>query len=759
LPEFHNPYNFVNTPSRAEILDDPVVGDYDPSDDAREENHSRYWPDRYTGVIPVRLRTRTPLFITAPNSKNNQDGHRTCDCLDHIPATALKGMLSAAYEIITNSRYRVFHQKQHEKKLGFRYQAEATLVPGRVENNNGAWTITLFTGTSTIGPGGQANGPLYAAWLPCYDGAGNDLRESLQNGQFYKNVTLRRCNYQRNNIQFQFWSVERIGTEACSLLTHNAQRTDETQTVEGYAVKSGKIFPRKHDERFFFNINPPVTLNLNKEVRCRYEGLVADYQRVHEDGSNPPIGNVRQGAHITDPEQRELRDGCFVYAKTNGQAVEAIYPVQISRELNEAAPWDCLDQTLRPAESPDRLSPADRLFGWVAQKGSGAWKGKVRVGDGIYKSRDDNDRPVTLFNEPMPLSILGAPKPAQARFYLGDGEGNPQPQGLSKTAVGYRTGKKLRGRKVYLHHCLLHLSKEERRNYWDPQQGMNLNPLPEYRQLPGENERTNQNRSLKGWIEPRKDFFFDIKVENLTREELGGILTLLSLEGRQCCFRLGYGKPLGLGSVALSFASPEGNLMLFTGNEMAERYGSCGESAGAGMTPLQRDRVIQDYRKAMAHAYGHENIEMPEPDLSSWRQLPFTELLDDAALREYEKVWNEALGRDEENVPFDQLPSKDELEELFPDLKGDLDAVYKELLKNIRAQRNNDYGWGNLSFIDDFIKSMQGFDNAPVAYPRNFQSRNEEGFKWFVENERETNHRPAGYPLPPIGDTLSGFAL
>ena len=61
---FHNPYNFVRTQNRTEeVLKDPFAGDHDPSKPEYRENHSRYWSERYTGVIPVRLRTQTPLFI------------------------------------------------------------------------------------------------------------------------------------------------------------------------------------------------------------------------------------------------------------------------------------------------------------------------------------------------------------------------------------------------------------------------------------------------------------------------------------------------------------------------------------------------------------------------------------------------------------------------------------------------------------------------------------------------------------------------
>lgn len=574
MPMFHNPYNFVRTPNRTEVLEDPFAGDHDPSKPEYRENHSRYWAERYTGVIPVRLRTQTPLFITNPETrrkmerdreKEERKAHYIYDCLEYIPATALKGMLSSAYEIITNSRYRVFGKRQHEKRLGYRPQAQATLVPGRVSCSDGNWSVTLFTGTSKIKPDGSADGPLYAAWLPCFDQDNKQrICSGLQHGVQYTDVTLQK--YRHTERRFEFWSVSKIQGHALSPITAHAKPLDAFITVSGYVVKSGKIFVRKHDERFFFNCYPgaaspcPNPLPISDKVRKNYEDLIADYQRVHEGDANPPIGGGSvHGAHIEDKKRLELSDGCFVYVRTDGWTVSALYPVQISRELNEKAPWDFLDDSLKPAESINRLSPADRLFGWVAQertRGHGAWRGKLRFSNGVYEGKGSPIEKISEGNG-RPLKILGEPKPAQARFYLGDASGRPQADEQTKEEAGYKNGKKLRGRKVYLHH----------RNFSSSSSSVFTQ------------EGNKQNRSITGWIPAGKEFSFSIRFENLTGEELGGLLILLepsrlklseSESEHPCYFRLGYGKPLGLGSVELT--ADVRKTVISSGVEMAERY-------------------------------------------------------------------------------------------------------------------------------------------------------------------------------------------
>ena len=550
--QFHNPYNFARTPKRE--LKHAFAGDYDPAKNEAKEDHSRYWPELYTGTIPVRLRVRTPLFITDPNSKDpkgkkeDESIHYTYDCLDHIPATALKGMLSSAYEIITNSRYRVFNKKQHEKKL-------------------------------------------------------------------------------------------------------------------------------------------------------------------------------------------EYRDG-------------------FKRQTYKASPWECLDDSLRPAEEREKMSPADRLLGWVPQEGKGeskgkdAWKGKIRISDGIFYSKNPEEKAVTRFETSVPLSILGAPKPSQARFYLGNENGDPQQDGIRKEAAGYVNTKKLRGRKIYLHHTL-----------WNQQ--VTEAGVPEYRQLKNKDERTNQNRSITGWIEAKRDFYFKIKVENLTAEELGAILTLLNMRNPADNFRLGYGKPLGLGSVALSIATPDkasfanDPLPIAKGSERGQYYRDLCDTIPPGLLPLEREQLIQAYKKAMAEAYVKPFKDAPALKRSLWKEHPFAEYfkaLDEEQEAMFECLWREALERGDSEISPDD-PFFKEVLELFahdyPELPEVLAEYYSKELTGLKEQYQYDFGWRKLPFIEDLLLSMEGFKEEPVHYPRNSKERGEEGFKWFVANEK--NKRLA---LPLVGKHL-----
>lgn len=554
--KFHNPYNFVSTPTRD--LDHDFCGDHDPSDLRHMEDHSRYWARRYSGTVPVVLKTQTPLFITDPDSERKiggkDSGHYCYDCMDHIPATALKGMLSSAYEIITNSRFRVFNKKQHGKRLSYR-------------------------------------------------------------------------------------------------------------------------------ERF-------------------------------------------------------------------------------SRKLSAASPLECLDPSLCPAEEKSRLSPADRLFGWVAQErppsGISAWRGKVRISGGDFFPNGEFSEPVKMFPKPIALSILGAPKPEQARFYLGDNDGLPQKQGRSKDDVTYKKGKKLRGRKVYLHHTLHFLSsKEQKKLYWMPgEKGIDVREYERFTKNMANNHRTNQNRSITGWIPKGCEFRFSISFANLTVEELGALLTLLSLSLEQCYFRLGFAKPLGLGSVALRIEwDGAESIPVCTGDDMSSRYRKLGEFTLPHLSKADANRMIRAYQKAMVSAYGRvEDLDEGEKlsDLPWERDKKryefLLELANEAEIKDLADAWISSLGTLDamKKIPKDPRPALDGLtwidvfaEDPEYDAVRKLNEDYAIIVAERRKRNDNDYGWSKLPFIAELKQAMHGFDtDHRVHYPRRNEIDPSEGFKWFEANEK-----------------------
>jgi CRISPR-associated protein (TIGR03986 family) len=775
---FHNPYNFIPTPDRAGVLTDPFAGDHNPVFDRRNmpedmskkipgEDHSRYWSERYTGTIPVVLKTRTPMFITDPATKRlfagvegQNNAHYCYDTLDYIPSAALKGMLSSAYEAITNSRYRVFKKTQHERKLGMRAQANPNLAPGRVRNNGDNLEVELFTGTT--GLAANRPSPLYAAWLPMYNSPISGILAGL-GGTFQTGVTIRLYRHQRG---FQFWSVVKIAGHDVSPITHHAAPVADVsdRTVDGYVVISGKIFNRKHDERFFFNDSPgTMTAPVNGNVKDDYEALIADYQAVHDGGAYPPIEpGVVLGEHIENPARKTLSDGDFVYAEMNGHAIAALFPVQISREIYPKSPLDCVYSTILPAGSVDSLSPADRVFGWVKQDGGGAWKGKIRISDSTKAQTQ------CFGDEPIPLAILGNPKPAQVRFYLGNQEGSPQKNGIPKSQAAYNVNKKLRGRKVYLNQ----LQNDE--NYWTP--GYWRDNSSDYCMKIDENEtendrRSGQNRSISSWIPAGSELRFNIKVENLTIEELGALLTLTTQKTERN-LKMGYAKPLGFGSITLELGLNAGELLpIYTGEQQRDYYASFEDEfpRGQGLDGQLRREIINMYKKSLVGAYGEIPANLPQmPDIpDSWRNSERAAgiISEEQEINDFtDNIWRPSFERNADKLSFGGFSLAELLEERengeasiaeeLQDIYSQAIAGYREQTRIVRETQLNRYAnaWGDIPFIVDFLKSTDRYED--VYYPCN--GPDDKGYEWFAKNERQEHNAPLyGYSLPPVGELLN----
>jgi CRISPR-associated protein (TIGR03986 family) len=560
---FHNPYNFV--PALVRQTSDPELGDHLPA------SHDQYLAGRWSGQISVTLTAATPLLLLDAAKASTSKDHKTyplrlgLDGKPNLPATSIKGMLRSAYEAITNSRLSIF--EGHNERLAYRMAANEGLglVPVRIEENR----IKILLGANPKLPKSQNGRIQPAAWLQRYD------RFTGKIANWASKYPNNRLPQHRDHIsmwlecirrgQFFYWRVrnpvpygQALGSQPePSKPTGQHIPTGEMIKAEGYVCITGRNIDRKHDERVFFSQDEPFYAELTEELRKQWKELIRNYQSIHqseiESGqSGPPTLPNSQWSRqvIGGSAETELATGTLCYAsvrKENGiYGVEKLFPVMISRALHEVNPESLLDDSLKPAQSLEELSPADRVFGWVKQKGKGSYRGNVR----ISQIRCITENASESFDAPgVPLAILGQPKPQQARFYVARDKEGRQLQENSPPREGYsKSGQKaLRGRKVYPHHA--HLAD----NYWqNPTEDRTQSELQEYRRPNnGDKTRDSQNRSILGWVRPGTEFKFTIDISNLSEVELGALLWLLDLP-QDHFHRLGGGKPLGFGSVKLT---------------------------------------------------------------------------------------------------------------------------------------------------------------------------------------------------------------
>lgn len=441
---FLNPYTFMPTPRRD--------GWPEPLGDALPHGHDRLHEGGWTGSIKVRLRVETPLLLLdaarafpAPTGK---DGHLRYPMLlrngsPHLPATSVKGMLRSAYEIITNSRFGVFDE--WKKPLGWRRIVSDAqhMRPVRIVSDGG-----------------------------------NGLRV-----QFCKAVRLPR--YDKKQVRYPDGSLPQYGDEVWihasgRQLTANktsgrrptvdkivkGPRPSGADWTRGYVFVSGENIGKKKHERVFIPTN--TFREVTQELRERWDMLMCNYRATHTEKELEGFNTVSDtnkplewSAHLKDPERARLEEGTLCYAYMLDETVEGLYPVAIPRDITLLTPVEMLPESLHPAPDINSLSPADRLFGWVAPKGSSTrpagYRGRLRVGP---VQCEESEKPhTTKFNgDGLPLAILGNPKPSQGRFYFAIEDGgekleNPPRNRVAKTALYLSGRSRLRGRKVYWHHA------------------------------------------------------------------------------------------------------------------------------------------------------------------------------------------------------------------------------------------------------------------------------------------------------------------
>ena len=676
---FHNPYTFVPSPPRDQITAGEFAGDFNPLEKGLD--HASLKDDLWTGYIPIKLTTVTPLVLLKDDGREREPKEpQTYDVHDCIPESSLRGMLRSAYEVATNSRYGGF-SRDHKEKLACRMDTTEApkLIPAIIKNGNtpGKLVARLCTGTSVpTSEGPKKNGTyqeraMYAAMFdPYYDPelyTEYDAKYTPKTGhEVWAQIVL--CQHRRNNkVNYRYWKalkvwwtgqypnrpteselVEIPSTEEWTSLYTNIEAPIEL-IVKGHIFITNENIKGKHDERIFFyhNQNKQIEKEITDSHEKAWQKLIKNYRDAHNDIFDRPgaldepwkkIGNdpgetawsphlyqdsEHQSVWHKDPHGRatthdaiKLQDGDMVYARCEFDQndrvskIKDIFPVMISRELYENSPEDLLDASLRPAKVLDELSPADRLFGWVPQQkqdsnqDSQSYKGRIRVvcNDG------PGSGPVKRFDgDGIPLAILGQPKPAQGRFYVAkDKNGTPQDDRISKSKAGYNKASKkgLRGRKHYWHHRGREV--ENAPNYWNP---FVENQNQEY--LRADGKRDSQNRSITGWIEPNTKFKASLYLQNLEPAEVGALLWLLSLP-EDHYFKLGYGKPLGFGSVRMQIDQNQlvnNCLPLGTGKDWKKYYADLNESSPAKLSNDRQNECIQAFKTNMKTAFNKSSFE------------------------------------------------------------------------------------------------------------------------------------------------------
>jgi CRISPR-associated protein (TIGR03986 family) len=585
---FLNPYAFV--PARrppADVPDGPFA-DHDAYSRAARAT------DLYSGRIVAGLETVTPLLVLDDARSRGEvvDGkvHRTYGVrrdargLPLLPVTALKGAVRSIVEAITESRFGVW-STEWDQPLAFREAARdgaAALVPVEIVDLDGKLGARVYAGDTA----GEADGALAAAWLPAYLGG----RSATLNGRPPRHgvrlwARIRLLQHSRYDAKakrfkddFKLWRVESLAETKAGLSTaavvavsgegSRSKYSDlgVTKDVEGVVIWTNQSIQSKHDERFAFGATHRV-IDVTPEAKSFYLSVIAAYRRAREHDPVPPDGpaRLRFARHQYDQTLQSVSPGLLAFARIEADRVTELRPVHIGRQPWKVSPRELADGAdLLPATGAHELSAADRMFGWVngvkGDSADAARRGAVRI---------HSIRPVeglcaiAPLPQPAVLNVLGTPKPTQGRFYASpatnggphadNGERDPNdrkwnPASPKQELYGSDGG--LRGRKFYWHHAGVP-SSPSHADYWaDHGHGVEVSSTSKWfrEYVRGDGARSDQNRSINEWVPPGSKFVADVRFENLSSEELGALCWALSVPH----LRLGYGKPLGFGSVRVN---------------------------------------------------------------------------------------------------------------------------------------------------------------------------------------------------------------
>lgn len=279
------------------------------------------------------------------------------------------------------------------------------------------------------------------------------------------------------------------------------------QIVKGFLKITGENIPIKRNEYFYYGDKGEITFGAP---------TMQEYNTVLQ-------GQIEEG--LETYQHRRLSPGDLVWVKVEDGSAARICHVRVPRVQYEFPLKKFIKEHLLHCDEFNALCPACRVFGWVRRDTEGidedeltAYTGRVRFSHGKTETWEK-------FEKDIPLAILSTPKPTTTEFYLLNSSGAPDFE------VDYDDeDARLRGRKFYRHHGEMLSEKEYRR---------------------ADDQRDNQNCTVRDALKKGATFTFTVDFENLAPVELGALLYALELED-SLVHRLGYAKPLGFGSVKVT---------------------------------------------------------------------------------------------------------------------------------------------------------------------------------------------------------------
>lgn len=598
--------------------------------------HDRFHIDRYSGSITCIMTAKSPLFIPDPEGWDSEylQGHTSEKEKIHwkksffrlpdngpyaIPGSTTKGMIRSVAEAASNSCFSVFVDRRfayrltrnisHGRLPGKILASEKKVIEMRVAKiGMDALTQLCLKELAVVSSNNKIEfkivdlfrkGMPEVVWAKHGDIEWPTNTETIEGegkvvengGRYFVQKEGDTSKTYRLPKSFSKCKGKKVKFKAAELprwsrgASWYVSEIDGKSTFKGpfkgwvkYADRGDKTTKKTH--QVFYDLNDPPKYFFE-------DSIIEDY-RVAQDGKS-------------HKNPKELREGQLVFFEQDGENVTSIGPVHMYKNAYRYSTGHFLsalgekiageENAFIPCGDDDKACPACQLFGFIPNKENTSQQAMAgRVFFSTARCINETVSPTWI-----PLRILSSPKPKYYPFYLTDktGQNNYQIPNSSHP-VGNWTWQdnrtRLRGRKFYWHHIGAN-------NITDWKQYLSGHPLEngECKTL----EKSDQNLTVESLPVGTK-FSFEVKFENLSKEELGLLLFSIDFDDEKkgaMCHHIGMGKPLGMGSVKLNIK----DVKLYN---RQDRYLSL---SGTGLNPKEEientlKKAKNEFRTAMESA-------------------------------------------------------------------------------------------------------------------------------------------------------------
>lgn len=495
---FVNPYNFTQT-------------DYKKKKTSNGEEKAS---ELFTGYIGCNLITKTPLAIPDSNFQEELE-HKTYGYFHYIneegkkypviSGSSLRGSIRSIYETVTDS---CFSTTDINKIITHRVNAPfkpGVLIREELDTGEKKWKLyeahrNLLRRNDSVltQPVGKGNSPtIYTALTP------DRMRE----------IGLGSKVYIREKSNAGKTVVEELMIET------PREFQKDNSIKEGYLYigesivnkKFESVFTLKNDRKNTKKHAEVIASNLEKAMEQLNETL-----KVYNDSKvNVCLSDEEQPHYGYPGYEQALENGVLPiwYSKSSKDEIY-LSMACIGRVAYAKTMGDLLGEK-KPCTKRTKVCRACALFGMTSEESLGS---KIRITDAIVENWEEKKSVM----KSVTLRELAGPKESYLPFYA-DLKGRENLKFES-----YDTGINIRGRKFYWH--------GQSKDYYKMA------------------EKTKRNATMD-LIKPEVTFCFKVFYNQITKEQLDELLWVLTLgenhKESTLCYKIGRGKPLGLGSAKI----------------------------------------------------------------------------------------------------------------------------------------------------------------------------------------------------------------